>query len=93
MHRLYCRHRRILSDGEDAAECDIETLDQIGKDLKESMRLHLACDMTAVDKGRFVLILYTGDPVRAKALLAAAGSRPRPQAQRPRPCCIGRCSG
>lgn len=64
----------FLSDGEEAPECDIETLDQIGKDLKESMRLHLACDMTAVDKGRFVLILYTGDPVRAKALLAAAAA-------------------
>lgn len=36
----------FLSDGEDAPECDIETLDQIGKDLKESMRLHLACDMS-----------------------------------------------
>lgn len=60
-----------IPDEEDAPAYDIKMFDRIEKALKDAVRAHIPCDVTAIDKGRFAILLYTGDIARIKPLLSA----------------------
>lgn len=63
-------------DGEEepAPAYDAKTFDRIEKDLREKVRSHVPCDVTAMEKGRFAILLYAGDTARVRPVLSAVAA-------------------